>query len=288
MNRFIMLAGIPGSGKTEYAKNLNQEEDFAVCSSDKLRKLLYKDINDQDHNDEIFRILHEMIIDALKRGVNVVYDACNINSKRRRAFMNQIKDIPCVKECHILAVPYDMALYQNTNRERSIPQEVIDRMYRNWQTPGEWEGFDRIELIQNVPGAEYDISKFDNYDQNNPHHKYRLGDHMRKVAEYVKEHTDDHIIYEAALRHDSGKPFCEFKDEEGISHFYGHEGVGAWDALTDWSLDDEECLRVSQLIAYHMRPMGWKDGRTRDKYKKLWGQEFFDQIMLLHEADKAN
>lgn len=284
MGRFIMLAGIPASGKSVYAKSL--EDNYEIHSSDKLREELFGDINDQDHNAEVFQILHENIIDSLRKGKNVVYDVCNINSKRRISFLNQLRKIDCIKECHIVAVPYDMALYNNAHRSRSIPNEVITRMYKSWQTPGVWEGFDHIELIQNIPGAEFDISNYFNYNQNNPHHKYSLGEHMFRTAEYVKDKTDDYLLYEAALRHDSGKPFCEFKDENGISHYYGHESVGAWDVLTDWSLDDEDCLFVSQLIAYHMRPMRWDNEVIKKKYEKLWGTDFYNRIMLLHEADK--
>ena len=170
MGRFIMLAGIPASGKSVYAKSL--EDNYEIHSSDKLRKELFGDINDQDHNAEVFQILHENIINSLRKGKNVVYDACNINSKRRTSFLNQLREIDCVKECHIVAVPYDMALYNNAHRSRSIPDEVITRMYKSWQTPGVWEGFDHIELIQNIPGAEFYIFNLFNYNQKNPHNKY--------------------------------------------------------------------------------------------------------------------
>ena len=285
MNSFVMLAGIPGSGKSYFAEEMGKS-GYVVCSSDEIRKRLYRDINDQEHNNEVFRVLHEEIINHLKNGENVIYDACNINSKRRRSFMKMISDIDCRKECFIITVPYDIAIERNANRKRTIPVEVIDRMYKNWQTPATWEGFDNVEVICDIPGHEYDVADYVNYDQNNPHHNYTLGIHMVKTAEYIKSKTDDYVLYQAALRHDSGKPFCEFNDEDGVSHYYGHAGVGAWDTLSDYSLDNIDCLKVSQLISYHMMPLTWKDKKSAGKYKNIWGDEFFKQIVLLSKADR--
>ena len=284
----IVLIGLPGSGKTEYANNF-ADEGYIVCSSDEMRQRLCGDINDQDHNQMVFQTLHKEIREHLLRGENVVYDACNINSKRRRSFLNSIKDIDCTKLAYVIAPPYNVVVEQNSDRDRVVPIEVINRMYKHWQTPGPWEGFDSVMLISMVPCEKYDISKYDSYDQNNPYHSHFLGEHMRKSAEFIKNADPyDFNMYEAALRHDSGKPFCASIDEKGISHYIGHDSVGAYDVLSDWSFDDDDVLEISRLINYHMYPVFWEKDDASAKYRKIWGKEFFDKIMLLHEADKAS
>lgn len=99
MNRpiFTMLCGLPGSGKSTYAKKLSQETKSIVCSSDAIREELCGDENLQENNEDVFKILHKRIKENLKIGNNVVYDATNINSKRRRAFLSELKRIECVK-----------------------------------------------------------------------------------------------------------------------------------------------------------------------------------------------
>lgn len=292
MSKLIVLVGLPGSGKSEYAKML-EKEGYIICSSDQMREELFGDEKDQDHNAEVFQKLHEKIYNLLRGGYDVVYDACNINSKRRKQYLDSLRGINCIKEAHVIATPYDMVLEQNANRDRVVPKEVIDRMYKNWQTPSEWEGFNTVELIQQIPGEDYNIENYDHYDQNNPHHQFTLGQHMRNVADYIKLKTDNYLLYEAAIRHDSGKPFCEFKDESGISHYYGHENVGAYDVLNEWGLGDDEALEISRLINYHMRPISWRSKgseaykKTCNKHKDLWGEDFFNSVMLLHEADIA-
>ena len=38
---------------------------------------------------------------------------------------------------------------------------------------------------------------------------------------------------------------------------------------------------------WHMQPYFNKEEKTINKYKKLWGEELYNDIMLLHKADEA-
>jgi hypothetical protein len=47
---------------------------------------------------------------------------------------------------------------------------------------------------------------------------------------------------------------------------------------------------MAVLIRWHMQPYFWeKDNNTKsqNKYRRLWGEELYNDIMLLHEADKV-
>jgi len=48
----------------------------------------------------------------------------------------------------------------------------------------------------------------------------------------------------------------------------------------------EDILKTCTYIQWHMQPFFNEKQKTKDKYKNLWGEEFYDNIMLLHEADK--
>lgn len=86
---FIMMVGLPCSGKSTYAKELSNDLEAIICSSDAIRKELSGDINLQDKNEEVFKVLHNRIKENLKEGKSVIYDATNINSKRRRSFLSE-------------------------------------------------------------------------------------------------------------------------------------------------------------------------------------------------------
>lgn len=83
MQKFFMLMGISGSGKSTYAKALEKNCGYKVFSSDVLREELFGNENDQTHNSEVFEELHRRILKALDAGENCVYDATNLNRKRR-------------------------------------------------------------------------------------------------------------------------------------------------------------------------------------------------------------
>ena len=212
---FTMMIGLVGSGKSTYAKQLAEETNAIICSSDAIREELYGYENSQDNNDEVFKILHSRIKENLKNGKNVIYDATNINSKRRRAFLSELRNIPCVKKCTIMATPFDDCCEQNNLRNRVVPYEVIERMYKNWNTPYWFEGWNEIEIkfpddfeINNI--ADDFIKTHMNYDQDNPHHSMALGKHCQAVG---KSLIDNKLLYYAGLLHDVGKPFCKMEKD---------------------------------------------------------------------------
>lgn len=289
----IVLQGIPGSGKTTYAKRLvHDNPNIDYYSSDDLRVEMFGNIDDQSHNGELFNELQKRIKNSLISGHDVIFDATNINSNRRMNFLKDIKNIDCYKKIIVMAIPFEVCLRRNWSRERKIPDEVITRMYKSWQTPAKWEGWDEIKVVTCDNDSfikelyKYlGIWNYYKYDQNNPYHTKTLGQHMISVGDYIHNNVEDSDdLLTAAMYHDIGKPFCKSQDNDGVSHYYGHESVGAYDMLARGYN-----LRVAQLINYHMYPLHWErydyPERMHEKYRKLWGDEFYKEIIYLHEAD---
>lgn len=304
---FVMMCGLPASGKSYYAKKLSTEINAVICSSDELREKMFGDINNQTDNHKLFNELHKIIKNYLRNGRNVIYDACNVNSKRRRSFIQELKNIDCVKECIIMATPYNQCLENNSNRDRTVPEDVIKRMYKQWETPYFYENFDRIN-VQYYEGSLNHYSPYPpswaldyiDYNQDNPHHKLTLGQHCMKAMYWFYNskwftHPLIGTIMNATAIHDCGKPFCKtFKNGKGeitdVAHYYGHEHVGAYDSLFFKYVAGINALDVSALICCHMKPYAWErdnNEKLRDKYLKLWGSDFYQCVMILHEADKA-
>lgn len=299
----VMMVGLSGSGKSTYAHKLAQENNAIIFSSDGLREELYGDINDQTHNHELFIELHRRIKTALKEGNNVIYDACNLSSKRRIAFLQELKHISCRKKCIIMATPYEQCLENNANRDRHVPDYIIERMYKSFDTPYFYEGFDVIgieywkNIVRQTP-TDWAL-KYVDYKQDNPHHRLTLGEHcIQAPFHIVKKWSDSPFaitLFQAALAHDCGKPFCKtFKNGKGettdIAHYYSHEHVGAYDSLFFDYPFGVNTLDVSALISNHMKPWVWErdnNEKMYNKYKKLWGDYFMQCVMILHEADKA-
>ena len=58
MQKLIVMVGVPGSGKSTYAKN-TFSKTAEILSSDALRKELLGNENDQKHNDYVFAELYK-------------------------------------------------------------------------------------------------------------------------------------------------------------------------------------------------------------------------------------
>ena len=91
----MMLVGIAGSGKSTYAKSLSKY--YTIHSSDDLREEMFGDVNEnsRESNAKLFDELHRSIKEDLKSGKDVIYDATNLNRKRRLGFLQELKNIPC-------------------------------------------------------------------------------------------------------------------------------------------------------------------------------------------------
>ena len=290
---FTMLIGLPCSGKSTEAKLLSEEQNTTIFSSDDLREEMFNDVNEQKHNQELFTELHQRIKACLKSGKNAIYDATNINYKRRMAFLRELNDIPCEKHCVVMATPYEECLKRNNKRDRKVPEHIIKRMYMNFNIPYTYEGWDVIRLeygdfIDHLKEPVDFYMQYKDYDQHNSHHVLTLGNHCLMVGENVGH--DITLVY-SGLLHDCGKPFCAtYSNAKGEAtdecHYYNHHNVGAYDSLF-YQYYGTNPLDVAIRIMWHMQPYFNKEEKTKDKYRKLLGEHLYKDIMKLHEADKA-
>ena len=305
---FIMMVGLAGSGKSTCASQIEIDKDGEVYkpnihSSDTLRAEMFGDERDQEHNNEVFAELHKRIKADLQAGKDVIYDATNINKKRRAAFLSELKRFDCIKVCVCVMTPYETCLKFNENRERTIPENAIRKMYMNWTPPHVSEGFNCVIPVFNYGNertTKYNIAslfeRINKIDQENRHHSLTIGDHCAEACEYITaKRPDDSNLKAAALLHDIGKEFTKTYinsrgENDGEAHYYQHQCVGAYDAmfyLNEAEFNPEDQLYVSNLIYYHMHPyMAWEQSqKAMNRDKHMMGDKMFNDVTLLHEAD---
>ena len=302
MNDFILLVGLPGSGKSCYAEYLKREKDFVVHSSDKIREE-FGDVNDQSKNEEVFKILHQRVKDDLNAGKSVVYDATNLNRRRRVAFLQELKNIPCYKSCVLIATPWEICLEQNDKRLRRVPDDAMWRMYKSFQMPSVYEGFNSVivyygnkEWKEYYGNVEEYVKSLCDFDQENHHHVLTLGNHMLTAMDSTlhmtsREYND---VVLATLSHDIGKPvtksFFNSKGEVGLeAHYYNHQNCGAYNCLFFKYPEYANKQYIALLIESHMKPyMEWKQSeKTKEKDLKMFGEQFINDVMTIHAADVA-
>ena len=298
--KLIMMVGLAASGKSHKATELSEEYNAEIFSSDKLREEMFDDVNHQDDNSKLFAELHRRIRECLKSGKSAIYDATNLNYKKRMAFLAELKNIPCEKICVLMATPYEECVKRNAMRERNVPEYVLKRMYTTITIPYYYEGWDeiQIEYADNSIGyyGTYTsfITDYEDYDQHNSHHKLTLGEHCKLTNLNTQLRGASRAACLAAAIHDCGKlETAVFKDSHGNDtdecHYYNHQYTGGYKALffDTYGLVNN-ILDVAIRVMWHMQNYFNKEEKTKEKYRKLWGEELYNDIMKLHEADKIS
>lgn len=151
MPALYMLVGLPGSGKSTFAKNLfgfNYSTDSVVESIANLQGKTYNEVffdwikvaqNQMDENLEV----------AIQHKDDVIWDQTNLTAKSRKSKLSKIpKDYRKVAFVFIA----DQVVLEKVNNERKeigrdIPEKVLLDMQKNFEYPTKDEGFDEIYFI---------------------------------------------------------------------------------------------------------------------------------------------
>lgn len=238
--------------------------------------------------------MYSRTIKIIEEGIDVIYDATNLTYKNRKSILDKVTPLARCSAI-IIATPLDTILKQNQSRKRVVPEEVIMRQLQQFEMPTFSEGFDIIQVIQSTNGALLhtldEFSKMCHFDQHNSHHSMNLGDHCAAACKNIK--TDKEWLKHAAIFHDYGKLYTQtFHTMKGEktedAHYYGHANVGSYLYLSMYlPFGNDEMVWMATVICYHMQPFFSKTEKSINKWKVRLGEEMWDYIMLLHEADKG-
>ena len=89
---FIVVSGLPGTGKSYFCNKLAERLSFLILESDALRKVLFPSPGyDSQESSRLFRAVHLLIERLLRKGVSLILDATNL-SERYREHLYSIVD----------------------------------------------------------------------------------------------------------------------------------------------------------------------------------------------------
>lgn len=283
--KLILLVGIPGSGKTTYAKQYVDEHSNTIyLSSDSIRKELWGNEATQGDNNEVFSLMQKRAVDALNNWQNVVYDATNVTRKDRAPIINACPKFTKI-ECHVIWAPIETCIERDAARERSVGKEVINRMLKRFQTPFFDEGIADIQVIRPDDFDQWEyvarIERAMDIPHNNPHHSLDIKKHCVAAFNYALRNDYDESLCVAALYHDVSKPYVKaFVDAKGnpceTAHYYQHHCVGAWMC---YGINQKP--EIAWLISTHMDPF------LNTKYYNNLPAYLKQKVDQLHECDVA-
>ncbi len=304
MAEFIMLVGLSGSTKSTYAELLAKRNGYKVVSSDAIRAEVFGDENDQTHNAQVFEEMKRRTIAFLKKDESVIYDATNLNSKKRKALLSQLPS-KILKTAIVVLTPVEQCIKNAAARDRKVSAEVIEKQHASFQVPLISEGWDDITYYetewcrtteQKKEYVKY-LREQNNVPHDNPHHKgTTCQEHCDRVFEgmvaYCKEnkshlyYNDEVILKTAAAMHDCAKFRTRTRwtgeKDDGYMHYPKHANTSAYDYLVCTDIIDSN---VAILINYHMSLFNIQDERV---LAKKIGLANLDLLKILNKIDKEN
>jgi predicted kinase len=150
MTNLLILAGVPGSGKSTWAKRFFDLK-YNIVNPDKIRIKLYGSLRAahepsirEQANIRVFDEFHNSIIESLQHNVDVIADATNLNVKARARLSQIAKENGAA--CHlILFTNAGQAVERNLQRDpdQIVPEQAMEYMFDKY-----WDTLDRVMHVE--------------------------------------------------------------------------------------------------------------------------------------------
>jgi bifunctional polynucleotide phosphatase/kinase len=149
----IIMCGIPGSGKSTYAKNIIISHNYEYINNDTMTK----------------KNMENTISQAIKNKKSLIIDNTNLTEKSRKEYIDLAKKNNILCRCILFDVEKDIARhnmfyrYNKSNGTINIIPEIVYRMInKKYVKPDKNEGFNEIIIInqEKIDDPLYNIYYF--------------------------------------------------------------------------------------------------------------------------------
>jgi predicted kinase len=157
MTKLFLLIGLPGSGKSTFAKQLMTEcPQMPLISTDGIRGQLFGSQALQGPWLLIWQEVERQFRQATSTANTAIFDATNTQRRHRREVIALARELGFTQILGIwVDTPVWLCLARNKRRSRQVPEEIILRMHRQLRDapPSLEEGLDG--LIRLSEKSEY-------------------------------------------------------------------------------------------------------------------------------------
>lgn len=126
----IITVGIPGSGKSTWAK---KQAGFVDINLDDLRFQISGDAADQSVTAQAVELQKENIKKSALEKLDIIISDTNLKPQIRTSLMTFLQELGYEVEFVSFPISEDLAKFRNSGRERVVPEEVMDRMIQTFK-----------------------------------------------------------------------------------------------------------------------------------------------------------
>jgi len=129
MKAFVMV-GIPGAGKSTYAKKLAKKHNAVIVSGDCIRDQLETSGISSPCWVEVWDMVEEEVAEAAEYGRNVIIDGTHVGADYRAETVTLLNSYGYTDvEAVILDLPIDRCIERNAARKRQVSDYLIEHMH---------------------------------------------------------------------------------------------------------------------------------------------------------------
>lgn len=169
MREVIVTIGIPGSGKSTWAKeHIAKNTSYARVNRDSIREMMGDTSLWQTESFEalVTKIQKRIVMGYLANRMNVVIDDCNTNKRTCDAIRGWVQEyvdgngIPVGFRTKVFKTAYDVCVERDQNRDRTVGVNIIDKMTKLFNN-GIRAGWikDGIDVLTRTQYPVIDMSK---------------------------------------------------------------------------------------------------------------------------------
>ncbi len=135
MTKLLMLKGLPASGKSTYAKELVEKQDYYRVNKDDLRAMVHSGRWGKEREKFILHWRDTIVKDSLGGLKNVVVDDTNFAPKHEIT-LRAIAEVYGAKfEVKFFDTPIEECIKRDLARPNSVGEKVIKQMYNQYLRP---------------------------------------------------------------------------------------------------------------------------------------------------------
>ncbi len=140
-----VLSGLPGVGKDYWIAQ--HRPDLPVVSLDELRQQL--GVDPADDQGSVVAAAYQAAREYLRAGTPFVWNATNVSRRLRERCVSLIASYRGRVELVALEAPPEVIRARNAARPNPVPEAVLDRLVRRWETPDPTEAH-TVLWVENV------------------------------------------------------------------------------------------------------------------------------------------